>query len=145
MGVNLSDIVPVERAQLEDLRGRTLAVDAYNTIYQFLSIIRQPDGTPLKDEKGRTTSHLTGLLYRNINLLEQDIRPVYVFDGVPHRMKAETLLERHERRTKAGDDWKVAVENGDIEKAYSKATQSSRMTNDIAESSRILLNLLGSP
>lgn len=145
MGVNLSDIVPVERLQLENLRGKTLAIDAYNAIYQFLSIIRQPDGTPLKDDRGRVTSHLTGLLYRNINLLEADIRPVYVFDGIPHRMKAATLMERHERRTKANDDWKEAVEQGDIEKAYSKATQSSRMTNDIVESARILLNYLGIP
>ncbi len=145
MGVNLSDIVPVERKELEDLAGQTLAIDAYNAIYQFLSIIRGPDGTPLKDSRGRVTSHLTGLLYRNINLLEADIRPSYVFDGHPHVMKAQTLAERSERRTKAHDDWKEAVSNGDVERARSKATQSSRINNEIVESSRILLTYLGIP
>jgi flap endonuclease-1 len=58
MGVNLSDIVPVQVMELEDLAGHTVAIDAYNAIYQFLSIIRGPDGTPLKDGKGRVTSHL---------------------------------------------------------------------------------------
>ena len=67
--------------ELRELNGRTLAVDAYNTIYQFLSIIRGPDGTPLKDQNGCITSHLAGLLYRNVNLIENNIRPAYVFDG----------------------------------------------------------------
>lgn len=145
MGVNFSDIVPTVTRELQDLSGKTLAIDAYNAIYQFLSIIRGPDGTPLKDSRGRVTSHLAGLLYRNINLLEADIRPAYVFDGIPHQLKAQTLAERSERRTKAQDDWKAAVTDGDIEKARCKATQSSRMTNEIAESSRILLTHLGIP
>jgi flap endonuclease-1 len=145
MGVNLSDIVPIERKELEDLSGQSLAIDAYNAIYQFLSIIRGPDGTPLKDTRGRVTSHLTGLLYRNINLLEADIRPAYVFDGHPHAMKAQTLAERSERRSKAHDEWKDAVSDGDIERARSKATQSSRINNEIVETARILLTYMGIP
>lgn len=145
MGVNLSSIVPIEKLSLEDLAGKTVAIDAYNAIYQFLSIIRGPDGTPLKDARGRVTSHLTGLLYRNINLLEANIRPVYVFDGVPHELKSHTLAERSERRTRAHEEWKDAVSEGDVEKARCKATQSSRMTNEIVESSRILLTFLGIP
>jgi len=145
MGVNLSDIVPIERMELDGLSGQTLAIDAYNAIYQFLSIIRGPDGTPLKDDRGRVTSHLTGLLYRNINLLEASIRPAYVFDGHPHVMKAQTLAERSERRAKAHDEWREAVSDGDIERARSKATQSSRINNEIVESSRILLTYLGIP
>jgi flap endonuclease-1 len=145
MGVNLSDIVPVEHRELADLSGQTLAIDAYNAIYQFLSIIRGPDGTPLKDSRGRVTSHLTGLMYRNINLLEAGIRPAYIFDGHPHAMKAQTLAERSVRRSKAHDEWREAVSEGDIEKARTKATQSSRISNDIVESSRILLTYLGIP
>lgn len=145
MGVNLSGIVPAENLSLEDLQGKVVAIDAYNAIYQFLSTIRGPDGTPLKDAMGRVTSHLAGLLYRNINLLEADIRPIYVFDGVPHELKSQTLAERSERRTKAHQEWKEAVSEGDVERARCKATQSSRMTNEIAESSRILLTYLGIP
>lgn len=145
MGVNLSDLVPTEQKELSDLSGQTLAIDAYNAIYQFLSIIRGPDGTPLKDTRGRVTSHLTGLLYRNINLLEAGIRPAYIFDGHPHAMKAQTLAERSERRSRAHDEWKEAVSEGDIERARTKATQSSRISNDIVESSRILLTYMGIP
>jgi flap endonuclease-1 len=145
MGVNLSDIITVEKIQLEQLSGKTVAIDAYNAIYQFLSVIRQPDGKPLMDQRGRVTSHLAGLLYRNANLLEMGIRPVYVFDGVPHKMKMRTIAERSERRAKARREWEDAVQKGDYEKAFSKATQSSKITNEIVESSRILLTYLGIP
>ena len=62
MGVDVSDIVQRETVELEHLTGRTIAIDAYNTLYQFLSIIRQKDGTSLMTSKGVITSHLTGLL-----------------------------------------------------------------------------------
>ncbi|HJX02402.1 MAG TPA: flap structure-specific endonuclease, partial [Candidatus Bathyarchaeia archaeon] len=70
MGVNLRDLVPRTVVKLEDLGGKSIAIDAYNALYQFLAIIRQPDGTPLKDSGGRVTSHLSGLLYRTSNLVE---------------------------------------------------------------------------
>jgi len=145
MGVNLTEIVPAEKVELEQLSGRTVAIDAYNAIYQFLSVIRQPDGKPLMDQRGRVTSHLAGLLYRNTNLIEKGIMPAYVFDGVPHKLKTRTIVERSERRAKAKKEWEEAVEKGDYQKAFSKATQSSKITNEIVESSRILLTHLGIP
>jgi flap endonuclease-1 len=81
LGVNLRDLVPKTVIKLEDLGGKSIAIDAYNALYQFLAIIRQPDGTPLKDSSGRVTSHLSGLLYRTSNLVEMGIKPVYVFGG----------------------------------------------------------------
>jgi flap endonuclease-1 len=87
LGVNLRDIVPKNILKLEDLSGKVIAIDAYNTLYQFLSIIRQPDGTPLMDSSGKVTSHLSGVLYRTSNLVEMGIKPVYVFDGTPPALK----------------------------------------------------------
>jgi len=145
MGVNISDIVPSEKIDIQALKGRMVAIDAYNAIYQFLSVIRQPNGTPLCDQRGRVTSHLTGLLYRNANFIEFGIRPSYVFDGVPPVKKHKTTVERSERRTKAKKDWEDSVAKGDFKAAYAKATQSSKITNEIVESSRILLTYLGMP
>jgi len=145
MGVNLSDLVVAKDLEPRDLMGKTVAIDAYNAIYQFLSVIRQPDGTPLMDPRGRVTSHLEGLLNRNANLIEMGLRPAYVFDGIPPEKKAATIVERRERRETAKKEWEQAKAEGDIRKAYSKATQSSRITNEIVESSRILLTHLGIP
>ena len=145
MGVNLSDLVSFTELDPAQLKGRTVAIDAYNAIYQFLSVIRGPDGAPLMDGKGRVTSHLAGLLNRNANLIELGLSPVYVFDGIPSRLKSATIRERSERRAKAQEEWKEAVKEGDMQKAYTKATQSSKLTNEIVESSRVLLVHLGIP
>jgi len=145
MGVNISELVPSEMIRLQDLRERIIAIDAYNAIYQFLSVIRQPDGTPLMDRKGRVTSHLSGLLYRNVNFIEAGILPVYVFDGIPHELKSETIAERGRRKIQAEKEWKEALDKGDLQAAFSKASQSARITNEIVESSRILLTYLGIP
>ncbi|MBE6517174.1 MAG: flap endonuclease-1 [Thermoplasmata archaeon] len=145
MGVNLSGLVDVRTVELSDLRGKSIAIDAYNTIYQFLSIIRQPDGYPLTDSKGRVTSHLSGLLYRTANLIEAGVEPTFVFDGKPHELKSGTISERKERREKAEQEWYKAVQEGDTKKAFSKAQQTSRMTPEIQESSRQLLALMGMP
>jgi len=145
MGVNLTGLAEPKDLELTDLKGKSVAVDAYNTIYQFLSIIRQPDGSPLTDTQGRVTSHLSGILYRTANLMESGISPSFVFDGVPHDLKMNTIAERRSRRDKAEKEWEEAKEEGDLKKAFSKAQQTSRMTDEIKESSRLLLKYLGMP
>jgi flap endonuclease-1 len=145
MGVDLAELVPKEKKTVRDFSGQTVAVDAYNTIYQFLSIIRQPDGTPLMDSRKRVTSHLSGLLYRNLNLLEAGIRPVYVFDGKPHDLKKGTIEERSAVKERAQVEYEAALAAGDMEKARSKAQQTSRITKDMVEDSKKLLGFIGIP
>src|SRR5882672_11160687 len=127
MGVDLSDILASKPKELKDFAGETVAIDAFNTLYQFLAIIRGPDGTPLKDAEGRVTSHLSGLLYRNANFLEAGIKPIYVFDGEPPALKQRTIDERRRRKEQAEREYKEALARGDIEAARSKAQQTSRL------------------
>ena len=122
-----------------------MAIDTYNIAYQFMSAIRQPDGYPLCDSRGRTTSHLTGLLHRSASLVEAGIEPIFVFDGKPHPLKRATLDERKARRDEAEKEWREAVERGDLKTARTKAQQTSRMTDDVRESARELIGLMGFP
>ena len=145
MGVDLGDLVTRKTVRLQDLRGKIVAIDAYNTLYQFLSIIRQPDGTPLQDSRGNVTSHLAGLLYRTANFAEAGIKPVYVYDGMPHERKMKTLEERKARKVKAEADRKEAVAAGDTARAYTKATQTAHLSRPMADESRELLDALGIP
>ena len=145
MGINLSDIVTPEARALEDFSGKVLAIDGFNTLYQFLAIIRQPDGTPLMDREGRITSHLSGLIYRLSNFVAAGIRPVFVFDGEPPRLKARTIRERVEVKVRAEREWKEAVEIGDLATARTKAMQTSRLTGEMVDQSKRLLGLLGVP
>ena len=145
MGVDISDIIEAKEIEMEDIKNKSIAIDGYNTLYQFLSIIRQPDGTPLMDEKGRITSHLSGLFYRTVNIMEAGIKPVYVFDGKPPELKQKTLEERNERRKISEEEWKKALEEGDVEKARLYAQASSRLTKEMVEDSKKLLDLMGVP
>ena len=145
MGVNISDIVERNKRSLEDFRDRIIAIDAYNTIYQFLASIRMEDGSPLMDYQGRAVSHLSGLLNRNANLVKAGIRPVYVFDGEPPEFKQRVLQERKERKVKAKKDMEEALKRGDLETARTKAQQTSRITDDIIDSGKSLLEYLGIP
>ena len=145
MGVDLGDLFQKEKCAFHDFRDRAIVIDAHNVLHQFLSIIRQRDGTPLKDAQGRITSHLSGLLYRTANLIEAKIRPVYVFDGTPHPLKQRVIEQRKQRRIQAEKEWKEALEKGDLEKAKTKAQQTSRVTEEIIQQSTELLEALGIP
>ena len=146
MGVAIRDILAdcKETSTWDDLSG-IAAVDAHNALYQFLSIIRQPDGTPLMDGAGRITSHLSGILFRTANFLEKGIKPVFVFDGKPPEFKQETIRERRIVRTRADEAWKAALREGDIEEAYKQASASARVDSHTLTSSHELLDLLGIP
>ena len=96
MGVKFKDIVNPEPFKFEDLQGKIVALDAANIIYQFLSSIRQADGTPLMDHQGKVTSHFSGILYRTTSLIEKGIKPFYVFDGEASALKKGTQVKRSE-------------------------------------------------
>jgi len=145
MGVEIGDLFKWEKISFKDLHDRVIVIDAHNVLHQFLSSIRQRDGTPLKNSKGEITSHLSGVLHRTANLVEAKIRPVYVFDGEPHPLKAKTLEERRKRKKLAEKEWKEALEAGDLEKARIKAQQTSRVTDEIIKQSKELLDALGIP
>lgn len=145
MGVDISDLVKGKAIAIEDLSGRSVAIDAFNTLYQFLSMIRQPDGTPLMDRDGRVTSHLSGLFHRTVALLQVGVKPVYVFDGKPPELKKKTLEERRAAKEDAEREWKKAVEKGDMKRALSKATRTARLDSDMIEESLRLLDALGVP
>lgn len=145
MGVQIKEIVPLKEISLEHLKGKAIAVDAMNILYQFLSIIRQSDGTPLKDSQGRITSHLSGLFYRTSNLIERGIEPIFVFDGEPPELKSETLETRRQIRAEAEEARKKALEEGKEREARKYAQQAARLSDEMVGQSKTLLDSMGVP
>jgi flap endonuclease-1 len=145
MGVNISSIVKGKEIALENMLDKTVGIDAFNWIYQFLSTIRQKDGELLRDFKGRVTSHLSGLFYRTIKLMEAGIKPVYVFDGEVPEMKKKETQKRKTIREEARKEWKHAVKRKDFKAARKYAQQSSQITDEVIESSKALLKTMGIP
>ena len=145
LGINFKDLTPKTQVKLEDLGGKIIAIDAYNAIYQFLSIIRQPDGTPLRDSTGKITSHLSGLFYRTINLVEIGIKPIYVFDGIPPTLKAAEIERRKRIKVEALASYAKATASGDTAKMLTFAQAATSMNDYMQEDNRKLLELLGVP
>jgi flap endonuclease-1 len=146
MGVLLTPIIIKQSLALEDLRGKRLAVDANGELYQFLALIRMRDGSPLRDSHGRVTSHLSGLFYRTTRLIaDYGIELVFVFDGKPPSLKSQEIARRRSIKERYDAEHAAALEAGDLAKAYSKATMTSRLTRDMMEETRELLRLMGIP
>jgi flap endonuclease-1 len=145
MGVLLTPIVEKESPELEDLRGRPLAVDGNGELYQFLALIRTPDGVPLQHHD-RITSHLVGLFYRVTRLLaEYGSTLIFVFDGKPPELKAAEIARRREVRARFASEAEAARAEGDLARAYSKSTMTSRLTREMVGEAREMLGLLGVP
>jgi len=145
MGTDIGDLLKKRPVELSDLTARVVAIDAYNTLYQFLSIIRQRDGTPLKDSNGNITSHLSGILYRMTNLVEAGVKPVFVFDGKPPELKSGTIEKRSQIRETARIKATEARDKGLAEEAYKYAQASSKVDATIVEDSKKLLDAMGIP
>lgn len=146
MGVLLTPILVKDSITLADLSGKHLAVDANGELYQFLALIRLPDGTPLRDSKGRITSHLSGLFFRTTRLIADfDMRLVFVFDGRPPVEKTAEITRRRAVRERYEAEAVAARDAGDLARAYSKSTMTSRLTAEMVGDAKELLRLMGLP
>jgi flap endonuclease-1 len=145
MGLDLKPLVTPRPLKLSELTGKVVAIDAYNTIYQFLSIIRGPTGELLTNSKGEVTSHLSGLFYRNTNLLMDNIRPVYVFDGKANELKMAEIERRSQLKKEATEKYHLAIEEGRVEDARKYSTRTAVLTQEMVEDSKKLLSNLGIP
>jgi flap endonuclease-1 len=146
MGVLLTPIAIKQQITLEDLRRKRLAVDGNGELYQFLALIRLRDGSPLQDSKGRITSHLSGLFYRTTRLIaDYGTELIFVFDGKPPALKTAEIARRRSIKERYDTEHAEALVAGDLAKAYSKATMTSRLTRAMIEEAKQLLRLLGIP
>jgi flap endonuclease-1 len=129
--------------------GRQVACDASMAIYQFLIAtqnIKLGFGlTELKDKDGNLTGHLLGLFNRSVMMLENGIRPVWVFDGKPPEMKGKTIAERKQKKIEAEENKIKAIEEGNQEEALKYANQSVKITKTMIEDAKKLIILLGLP
>lgn len=145
MGIKLAEIIPRRELQWEELKGKTIAIDTPNVLYQFLSSIRKPDGTLLTDSKGNVTSHLVGLFPRTIRLLEYGIRPIFVFDGKPPSLKKGELDRRRAVKEKAKEKFEEAKEEGDEEEMLKYSRQSVKLTKEMIAEAKELVFAFGLP
>jgi flap endonuclease-1 len=145
MGVAITPLLPKQTIKFTDLGGKILAVDAYNILYQFLTTIRTPDGSPLRDEHGRITSHLVGLFSRTSNLLVSGARPFFVFDGPKPVLKASEIERRKARKDEAAAQYAAAVDAQDVDAMKKFSARTVSLTQEMVLEAKELLTAMGIP
>ena len=134
----------VKENEIKNYFGRKVAIDASMAVYQFLIAIRQ-DGNQLTNDEGEVTSHLAGLFYRTIRLLDNGIKPVFVFDGKPPQMKSGELAKRAERREEAEKQLAKAQEAGEADDIDKYSRRLVKVTREHMSDCKKLLRLMGVP
>lgn len=145
MGTKLKDLVIKQPITLDELKNKTLVVDSFNVLYQFLTTIRMADGSPLRDSAGNITSHLNGLFYRTTNLMNRGLRLAFVFDGEPPALKAKEREKRKQAKIEAQKKYEEAAEKEDLEEMKKYAARTARLTKDMVDEAKKLVSALGLP
>ena len=83
-------------------------------LYQFLTTIRQADGSYLTDSQGRVTSHLIGINSRVARLLQYGIKLVFVFDGKAPDLKKTERERRRKLKEEAEAKYRIAMQEKDF-------------------------------
>src|SRR3989344_867049 len=145
MGVKLTSIIQRQQITFDHLKNKKVMIDAYNTFYQFLSSIRQPDGTPLMDSHGNITSLYQGIFARITNLMEKKILISFCFDGKPPILKTKTIEEREFRKQQAEKKMEKARKEEDIDLMLRYSKQTVRLTQQMIDEAKDLISALGLP
>ncbi|KAF9168686.1 Elongation of fatty acids protein 2 [Actinomortierella ambigua] len=135
----------IREDDIKNYFGRKVAIDASMSIYQFMIAVRQQDGQLLQNENGETTSHLMGMFYRTLRMVDNGIKPVYVFDGKPPTLKSGELAKRTARRKEATAKQEEAEEIGDTEAIDKFNRRTVKVTREHNDECKKLLKLMGIP
>lgn len=114
------------------------------SIYSFLIAVRS-DGQQLMNESGETTSHLMGMFYRTLRMVDNGIKPLYVFDGAPPKLKSGELAKRFQRKAEATEGMEEAKETGTAEDVEKFSRRTVRVTREHNAECQKLLKLMGIP
>ena len=114
------------------------------SIYSFLVAVRS-EGQQLMNESGETTSHLMGMFYRTLRMVDNGIKPLFVFDGAPPKLKSGELAKRFARKTEAKEQHEEAMETGTAEEVEKFSRRTVKVTREHNDECKRLLRLMGVP
>lgn len=134
----------IKTGEIKNQFGRKVAIDASMSIYSFLIAVRS-DGQQLMSETGETTSHLMGMFYRTLRMVDNGIKPLYVFDGAPPKLKSGELAKRFQRKSEAQQAHEEAKETGTAEDVEKFSRRTVRVTREHNAECQRLLKFMGIP
>ncbi|KAF2863051.1 flap endonuclease 1 [Piedraia hortae CBS 480.64] len=134
----------IKEGEIKNQFGRKVAIDASMSLYSFLIAVRS-GGEQLMSESGETTSHLMGMFYRTLRIVDNGIKPLYVFDGAPPKLKSGELAKRFQRKSEAQESHEEAKETGTAEEVEKFSRRTVRVTKEHNAEAQRLLKLMGVP
>jgi flap endonuclease-1 len=143
---DLRDLAVIEPIPLTNLRGSVVAIDAHNWLYRYLTTtVRWTRDDVYTTAEGEEIPNLIGIVQGLAKLLENDLVPVFVFDGGVTELKEAEIERRNEQKAAAERKEAEAREAGDAIEAARMAARTQRLTATILDTSRELCSLLGVP
>ena len=133
----------IQTYKFSKFKGMKISVDTSLIIHQTVIAIRS-SGKDMVNKNGELTSHLHGLFYKILIFLQNEMVPIFVFDGTAPDIKSKTIEKRRDRREQAETKLKSLSDSEDNE--YIKNfKQTFRPTKENIKEARILLDLMGIP
>ena len=145
MGVAITELLVKKEVDVNTLVGKILVVDTPMWLYQFITSIRQPDGSLLSDSKGNITSHLIGLSSRIPKLMAKGMKLAFCFDGKAPDLKKAERERRKALKIEAEKKYQEAEKKKDITEMKKYASRTARLTKDMIEEAKTLLEAFGLP
>ncbi|MFB6174008.1 MAG: flap endonuclease-1 [Halobacteriales archaeon] len=143
---SVRELAAIEPIEVDALAGSVVAVDAHNWLYKYLTTtVKFTDEAAYTAESGEEVANLIGIVQGLPTLLEADVTPVFVFDGVPTDLKDEEIAARREERERAEERLAAAREAGDEVEAARLESRTQRLTGVIHETTRGLFDRLDVP
>lgn len=101
---------------IDKYKNKILAIDANNMIYKMVLGIRM-NGYDIKNNNIIVT-HLHSLLLKLKGFIKYNITPIFVFDGMPPKIKEKTLQQRKEFKNFMKQKYYKAVTQDEKKKYY---------------------------
>lgn len=142
----LRDLAVIEKRPFGDLSGAVVAIDAHNWLYRYLTTtVKWTASDVYTTADGTEVANLVGIVQGLPKFFENDIIPVFVFDGVVTDLKAGEINERRAAKERAEAKAKAARDRGDGIEAARLEARTQRLTDTIQRTTRELLDILDVP
>ena len=142
----LRDLAVIESVPFSEVSGSVVAVDAHNWLYRYLTTtVKWTRDSVYTTADGTEVANLVGLVQGLPKFFENDLTPVFVFDGAVVDLKSDEIEKRREAKRDAAERAAEAREAGDTITAARMEARTQRLTDVIHTTTRELLDLLDVP
>ena len=143
---DLRTLAVIEEVSFDELGGSVVAVDAHNWLYRYLTTtVKWTSSDAYTTSDGTEVANLVGVVQGLPKFFENDLTPVFVFDGAVVELKSDEIEQRREQREQYESALEDARARGDQIAVARLESRTQRLTETIIETTRELLELLDVP